>query len=67
MIKNFIYNVTIEEGVKFIGTIVKKDRKYTGNLTRGNIVKTIHHFNVVYATYKAAEKFCCVITLTSVL
>ena len=73
-IKNFLWNKLglklhdkklyiqrYDRGVKFIGTVVKKDRKYTGNLTRGNIVKTIHHFNVVCATYEAAEKFCCVI------
>jgi retron-type reverse transcriptase len=73
-IKNFLWNKLglklhdkklyiqrYDRGVKFIGTVVKKDRKYTGNLTRGNIVKTIHHFNVVYATYETAEKFCCVI------
>lgn len=48
-------------GVKFIGTYIKRGRWYVGNETRSNFIQAIHAFNRKEKTYESAETFVSVL------
>ncbi len=50
------------KGVKFIGVVIKPNRQYIGNRTKGNLYRTIHHYNKLsaensYYAQENSEKF----------
>ena len=55
--KDKIYVQHYSKGVKFIGTVVKKDRSYLGNQTRGNLMNMINRFNRLPVNYETANDF----------
>lgn len=48
-------------GIKFIGTFIKRGRMYLGNETRSNLVQAIHAFNKKEKTKETATTFVSVL------
>lgn len=52
-----VYIQHYRHGIKFIGSVVKTERTYIGNRSRGNFMKIIHKMNHANITPKNIKKF----------
>ena len=55
--ENKIYIQKYQRGVKFIGSVVKKDRIYLGNVTRAGLYSAIHKYNIMSVSRETAIEF----------
>src|SRR5574344_2830560 len=58
-----LYIQEYSKGIKFIGSVIKKDRIYFGNASKGGLYSSIHRFNILPTSRENARNFVCTLNL----